>query len=908
MTDKSNERPRRPEPPTMTEISNCKDYTSLEWLAQQGAKFCQVAAWNATQSTAPGKQPLGKGWQNNHLTFEDILPHIKRGGNVGLLCGPASGNLGILDIDASYQEFCKFAPDLATAPAIIRDNADRAKVILRIDGDMPDGRKFLKKPTPESRHTEWLSKGNQGVVPPSIHPTGKPYQLINTDTLIPVLTPTKLIDLVELWTATPWLERPQAQPTPPTIPQDGHGKLSKATIEFIQQGATAGARNHSLYRAACDLSGCGYSQAEAEAMLLQAATKSGTPEAEAISSIKSAYSQNRTPARPDAFTQEPKRMTQYTDIAEQVFPPADFEQAEELPDDETAVIQTRYQEIKGYLYSLEHGKHGPFRRLLANFTARILKEILIDDGSGNLIRRMAITGKRADGRALPSVTIDAADFASMFWVMKHWGSVPIIEPGNNIKDRIRAAIQHNSDPAQEVNYVHTGFRDDITEGQQVYLSAGGAIGAAGITVTMQGNFSRYAIPTQWGDVDPKEAVKASLRFLEAGPHTITIPLFACVYLAPLASIHPLDFVPWLYGSTGEHKSTIAALALCHYGPSFTDKTLPGNWISTFTTLETEAYLVKDALYVVDDFAPTKDMTRFAEQSKKAEDLIRLWGNAQAKGRSNADKSLQNIHPARGLVLGTAEQLPGNTESILARLLPIAIHKGDLNREVFSNNQAEQHLYSYAMLGYIEWMQRNWYTICKDYPQKFNSARAKIEAAHKRLPGAYAHVLVGIELALSYCEEVGAIRNPQAKALLAETHSLTNSMIESHTEIMRDEKPPVKAILAIKALVRRGEWYIGEPDKLPTGKNNSKWAGWRADGYCYIVPDIYGDLMQYYARQGSSLGVTSKTALYSQLAEAGYIFTSQTKTGGRDSTPQKRYPGKDNDRYLWFFENKYDDCM
>ena len=76
-----------------------------------------------------------------------------------------------------------------------------------------------------------------------------------------------------------------------------------------------------------------------------------------------------------------------------------------------------------------------------------------------------------------------------------------------------------------------------------------------------------------------EAAQASLRFLDIGPWEITAPLIACVYLAPFADLCKIDFSLWLYGPTGSLKSTLAALALSHFG-NFSRTTLPGSWLSS----------------------------------------------------------------------------------------------------------------------------------------------------------------------------------------------------------------------------------------------------------------------------------------------------------------------------------------
>lgn len=76
-------------------------------------------------------------------------------------------------------------------------------------------------------------------------------------------------------------------------------RLAWRTQDFINRGAPGGTRNDRLFRAAADLAGNSYSQEEATAMLIDAATMSGLDREEVERTIASAYSKPRWPAIPD---------------------------------------------------------------------------------------------------------------------------------------------------------------------------------------------------------------------------------------------------------------------------------------------------------------------------------------------------------------------------------------------------------------------------------------------------------------------------------------------------------------------------------------------------------------------------------------------------------------------------------
>jgi hypothetical protein len=272
------------------------DYTALEWFSKQGARFVRVAAWNA-KVNAPGKQPIESGWQNKPLTLKDVLPHVKSGGNVGLLCGKHSGGLCLLDVDERLQEFLEYFPGLKDAPIIQRRDAPgRGKIVLKFTGVVPKNKKW------NGVHLEFLSTGNQGVIPPSVHPTGTSYELFNGNNPPLAYDAERLIRVCDAWADIQTeadIESPAV--TTPIATDNGRGKPARQTKDFLEFGAGPHTRNNRLFNAACDLNGCGYSQAEAEWMLLPVWARMSKTDKEAKATIASAYKQPRTPANPRAF-------------------------------------------------------------------------------------------------------------------------------------------------------------------------------------------------------------------------------------------------------------------------------------------------------------------------------------------------------------------------------------------------------------------------------------------------------------------------------------------------------------------------------------------------------------------------------------------------------------------------------
>ena len=180
--------------------------------------------------------------------------------------------------------------------------------------------------------------------------------------------------------------------------------------------------------------------------------------------------------------------------------------------------------------------------LLTNFTARIMAEVVNDDGS-ETTRLFEIEAGLGGRRRL--FTVPAKEFARMDWVTRELGARAIVYPGYTIKDHARTAIQALSRvPEARTIYAHTGWRK--VSGHWVYLHAAGAIGHKGVVPGVETNLSaagldRFALPEPPEGKALAEAVRASLRLQEVASLAVTVPLFAAIWRAAPRCKRPTSF-------------------------------------------------------------------------------------------------------------------------------------------------------------------------------------------------------------------------------------------------------------------------------------------------------------------------------------------------------------------------------
>ena len=333
---------------------------------------------------------------------------------------------------------------------------------------------------------------------------------------------------------------------------------------------------------------------------------------------------------------------------------------------------------------------GP--RKISNFV--IIPQTNIIKESGMLSERFVEVLGYATFGFLPAVTLETGQYESMNWMTKKWGlSLTVELPRSNNASHIwRVAQELGLEYAKDVVvYTHMGWKQ--IRGSWCYLHSSGVIGNEAAQVELAHDVVGYTLPDHADSY--QEAVRASLRLKDVAPPEISVPLLALAYLSPLneffrqAGCEPA-FVTMLTGPTGTMKSTLAALALCHFG-QFTAKSLPGSFNDTRNALDVKGFALKDTLMVVDDFYPSAYKSEYAKMASTLQGLLRSYGDRSGRARMTADIKLRAVYVPRGNLLVTGEDVPNLEQSGLARQLMLEINPGDVDKEKLSSLQGDSFL-------------------------------------------------------------------------------------------------------------------------------------------------------------------------------------------------------------------------
>jgi phage/plasmid primase-like uncharacterized protein len=550
-----------------------------------------------------------------------------------------------------------------------------------------------------------------------------------------------------------------------------------------------------------------------------------------------------------------------------------------------------------YSYPTRDGDEAETR--LTNFTATITADTIRDDGveASHVFEIEA----RLNGRTL-TFPVAAAQFGGLGWVAPNLGAGAYVEAGAATKDRARVAIQRlSSDITERHVYTHIGWRKIGSE--WAYLHAGGAVGKVGaldgVEVSLHGGLADYRLAAPPHGEELKAAIRASLHILDLAEDRVTFPALAAVWRAPLGAG---DFSPFLSGLTGVMKSELGALMQAHWGSGFHGKHLPAAWSSTANSLEAQAFLAKDALFVIDDFIPRGSTADVARLHEKADRVLRAQGNNSGRGRCNPDGTPRPEKPPRGLIVSTGEEIPAG-HSLRARLFVVEMKPGgiDLNRLTELQRFAGEGILAAAMAGYVQWMAGQYEQITDRYRQDVRKMRETGGASsHLRTSDTVRALTAAWSIFLDYAQGAGAINAARRAELEARAAAAFAMVAEEQADLQRASDPVARFGELLRSAIKSGEAHIADTDGgLPVCPESWGWReatrdNWQPSGACigwldvdslYLEPTAAHRIAERMAvAQTQSLGLTV-TTLMKRLGERG-LLTPEERGGKRRLTARK----------------------
>ena len=571
-----------------------------------------------------------------------------------------------------------------------------------------------------------------------------------------------------------------------------------------------------------------------------------------------------------------------------------------------------YGAVKGY--GVANGAistvNGNETKALCDFTVIPRTELIRDDGV-NTSLNFVLDGWNASGKKLGRVVIRANELDGMNWVTEKWGMDACVAPGSTTKGKVAWAIKKVGQVTAQrvVEYTHTGWRK--IGGKYCFLYHGGAIGLDGITVDMGDALKTYRLDgggaEDFWKIPVEEAALTSLALCGVMKEEIGTALLGTMFLAPLREfMGQTDVAPafalFLYGESGTHKTTAAALAMSHFG-NFHAKNPPASFSDTSNQIRKKAFLVKDMPLLVDDYHPVTSVQEKRQMAATAQALSRAFGDGVDRGRLNADSTIKTNTPPRSVAVITGEDLPAIGASGLARYFILDIDKGDIPVGQAMTDLQEKarkgHLQR-VMRGYIEWLG----TQADSLPDRLHGLFLKFremvrkksgEDQHDRAPETVACILIGYQMMLEYYVDLKLFTKDEAMHMLAAAWKQLEEASRKQAQDMESEKPTriflnnLAELLSSKQVALKDLTTEDAKDPPPT----ERMIGYMDANYYYLLPNVaFGAVQKLCREQGQEFPVSLK-ALYKHLRTDGILGLQR-----EESPVRVKRIGQKTVRLLW----------
>ena len=237
--------------------------------------------------------------------------------------------------------------------------------------------------------------------------------------------------------------------------------------------------------------------------------------------------------------------------------------------------------------------------------------------------------------------------------------------------------------------------------------------------------------------------------------------------------------------------------------------------------------------------------------------------------------------------------------------------GDVDLEVLTELQGRRPLLAEAMAGYVNWVAKQDHGAFALQQLELRSRAIKeLKNAHGRTAENVAVFQLGVETALRFAVEVGAISQGEADERVAAAWVTLVALAREQAQLLHSQNPAERFISLIGSTLSSGRGHVtnvggGEPDNLAAmgwrvvGHNSEGAEIWRGQGRCigWVKGEIialdpeaaYAEAQALASAQHGALAV-SKDTLWKRLAEAGKLAA---KDEGRNTVKLRTAAGRKN---------------
>jgi len=539
------------------------------------------------------------------------------------------------------------------------------------------------------------------------------------------------------------------------------------------------------------------------------------------------------------------------------------------------------------LYVHDSSRKEEEARFISNFLP-IIDTVIEYDSGKTVEKNYLVKGFMVDGRALPTVNVDASELLTLNWVVSKWDASCIIGTQYSARERLRYAMQTTAVNAKRYTQCgYTGWKK--TGGRWDYLLPG----HPSCEVMLRGKLRSYF--REDGATDSDYAILSGLLQVPIAPRDLLYPTLALVFLSPLneflrqAEREP-KFVPAIVGRTGSMKTSYAAFLLSFFG-GFSSTDMPMSFRDTANSIIENGNALKDVLTCVDDYHPS---TKGDEANMRSvmQVICRGYGDRAGRNRLNSQAQLMEASPPRGNAIITAESAPNIGESTTARLFFLEMKPNCLDLTLFSDIQkfASDGVFRRCLSAYTDWLSETFLvnenefaeTLQRTYDLYRSQCREQLGG---KIHGRVADTVACFRIGFDYFIRFLASRFPQTDThFYCEEFEKIILQLAQRQEIFTEQDRPTHIFIRkLMALIECGEVRLLRTNTLEEPAPGC--VGYESEEYYEIFfEQSFKQVMKFCEAQGVNFTI-SPQALSKALAEEGLIYV---KNG--QNTFTKRYGG------------------
>lgn len=390
--------------------------------------------------------------------------------------------------------------------------------------------------------------------------------------------------------------------------------------------------------------------------------------------------------------------------------------------------------------------------------------------------------------------------------------------------------------------------------------------------------------------DINSACKHTLDMLNLAERHLTIPLLAIALLSLVQSLM-MSYGEFFKGVVGllaqsqSFKTTIMALFFDFENGRKADI----NFDSTESALTRIIGQTRDSVCIIDDLKPASTAAMKKNLLSKIEKIIRMCADDSNGFQRSGQKNSIISNKSTGIVVITAEDIPINVYSTLARLLILEMNRKSVDKTKLTYFQTTHSIYRTFIKNYICFISAQGVTeYCTNLKSRFLEERnilpSKPLAQNIQVDPRTNDMTVWLSISftefLKYALNVEALTLNQFETLTKESEKIFIDLMIQQAERINELDDITRFFKGLRILLDTKEARIEYLEARNSGysSTDSKSAiGFMKKGYVFLKNDIaYQCVSAYYRQNGKDFAMAEST-LRRLLYDNGYLITKSQKS-------------------------------